>query len=165
MAQFMEAVPASLDHDRDIAGVCPRRGRDCGLRALFPERLRMNLSCIVCAIDGADTSQAVLASARSLAAWDDAELHVMHLADSSEPISNALFVDSRECETTIVRGGDPATAVVDRARHVRADLIVIGATLAAPGSSRLARLAEAIARDAHCATLIVRDVHAEEAVR
>jgi nucleotide-binding universal stress UspA family protein len=95
----------------------------------------MNLSCIVCATDGAETSPAVLAYARTLAQRDNAELQVVHLAD--------------------VRGGDPAAAVVDHARRVRADLIVAGATLVAPGVHGLGWLAEAIARNAHAPTMVV----------
>jgi nucleotide-binding universal stress UspA family protein len=113
----------------------------------------MNLSCIVCAIDRADTSPAVLASAMALAAWDNAELHVLHLADpTSELASPAPSFVARATETAIVRSGDPAAAIVDHARRVRADLIVVGAAL---GSDRLGRLAEVIARDAHCPTFIV----------
>jgi nucleotide-binding universal stress UspA family protein len=113
----------------------------------------MNLSCIVCAIDRADTSPAVLASAMALAAWDNAELHVLHLADStSESTSPAPSFVARATETTIVRSGDPAAAIVDHARRVRADLIVVGAAL---GSNRLGWLAEVIARVAHCPTFIV----------
>jgi nucleotide-binding universal stress UspA family protein len=116
----------------------------------------MNPSCIVCAIDRADTSPAVLASAMALAAWDNAELHVLHLADpTSESTPPAPSFVARASKTTIIRSGDPATAIVDHARRVRADLIVAGATLAAPGIDRLGWLAEVIARDAHCPTLIV----------
>jgi nucleotide-binding universal stress UspA family protein len=113
----------------------------------------MNLSCIVCAIDRADTSPAVLASAMALAAWDNAELHVLHLADgTSESTSPAPSFVARATVTTIVRTGDPAAAIVDHARRVRADLIVVGVAL---GSDRLGRPAEVIARDAHCPTFIV----------
>jgi K+-sensing histidine kinase KdpD len=116
----------------------------------------MNLSCIVCATDGAETTPAVLATALALATWDNAELHVLHLADTtSEPDALAPVVVARGCKTTIVRGGDPVTAIVDHARHVRADLIVVGATLTAPDMDRTRALADVIARDAHCATLIV----------
>lgn len=122
----------------------------------------MNLSCIVCATDSAEATPAVLASALALAAWDDAELHIVHLAGTtSELDSEAPFVVTRDCKTTIVRNGDPATAIVDHARHVRADLIVVGATLAASGIDRLRGLAEVIARDAHCATLIVPSAAAQ----
>jgi nucleotide-binding universal stress UspA family protein len=117
----------------------------------------MNLSCIVCATDSADTSPAVFAYAMALAAWDNAELQVVHLADvTTDPKGQMPSFSARAREkTTVVLGGDPAAAVVNHARRVRADLIVVGATLAAPGVHRLGWLAEAIARDAHCPTLIV----------
>src|SRR5262245_40152449 len=108
----------------------------------------MNLSCIVCAIDSADTSPAVLASAMALAAWDNAELHVLHLADATSGATPPAPSFARATSTMVVRSGEPATAIVEQARGVRADLIVAGATLAAPGIDRLGRLAEVIARDA-----------------
>lgn len=87
----------------------------------------MNLSCIVCAIDSADTSPEVLASAMALAALDDAELHVMYLAgDTPAPGFPVPSIIAPRHETKIVRGGDPVEAVLDHARHVRADLIVMG---------------------------------------
>jgi nucleotide-binding universal stress UspA family protein len=117
----------------------------------------MNLSCIVCAIDSAHTSPGVLASAKALAAWENAELHVVQFADPAlEPSAQGPSVVGRRHGATILRGGDPVTAVVDHARRVRADLIVVAATLGEPGLDRLGRLAEVIARDAHCPTLIVQ---------
>jgi nucleotide-binding universal stress UspA family protein len=115
----------------------------------------MNLSCIVCATDSTDMSPAVLATAMALAAWDDAELHMVHLADTSEPKAQTPPFTAGVREVRILRGGDPAAAVVDHARRVRADLIVVGAALAAPGDRVLGWLTEVIARDAHCPTLIV----------
>jgi nucleotide-binding universal stress UspA family protein len=114
----------------------------------------MNLSCIVCASDSSDMARSVVASAMALAEWEDAELHVVQLADPvSERNGPSLVV--RERSTTVVRGGDPARAVIDHARNVRADLIVVGATLAAPATSQPVWLPEVISRDAHCPTLIV----------
>lgn len=89
----------------------------------------MNLSCIVCAIDSADRSPEVLASAMALAALDNAELHVMYLAEgASESHDQVPSIAAPHHETRFVRGGDPVTAVLDHARHVRADLIVMGFT-------------------------------------
>jgi nucleotide-binding universal stress UspA family protein len=114
----------------------------------------MNLSCIVCAIDSSDTSPIVLASAMAIAEWERAELQIVHLAETaSQPSLPSPVI--RERSTVVVRGGDPATAVIDHARRVRADLIVVGTTLTAPGIDRLGWLGEVIARDAHCPTLIV----------
>jgi nucleotide-binding universal stress UspA family protein len=116
----------------------------------------MKFSSIVCVIDSADTSRAVLASATALAAWHNAKVHVVHLADPmSGPAAPTPAFVPRAHETTIVRSGDPATAIVGHARRIRADLIVVGATLAAPGIERLGWLAEVIARDAHCPTVML----------
>jgi nucleotide-binding universal stress UspA family protein len=114
----------------------------------------MNLSCIVCASDGSHDSRTVLASAMALAKWDDAELHIVQLGDPASE-RNGPSPAVRERSTTVVREGDPATAVIDHARSVRADLIVVGTTLAASASDRFGRVAEVIARDAPCPTLIV----------
>lgn len=114
----------------------------------------MNLSCIVCASDGSDASRTVVASAMALAEWEDAELHLVQLADPAfERNGPSLMVRKRS--TIVVRGGDPATAVIDHARKVRADLIVVGTTLAASAMNQPASLPEVIARAAHCPTLIV----------
>lgn len=114
----------------------------------------MNLSCIVCAIDSSDASPAVLASALALAEWECAELQIVHLVDrAEESILPSPVI--RERSTTVVRGGDPAVAIIDRARSVRADLIVVGTRLAAAHPQPSGCCAEAIARDAHCPTLIV----------
>lgn len=59
----------------------------------------MNLSCIVCAIDSADTSPAVLASAMTLAAWDAAELHVVYLADPDALFAVPVGADQRRAPT------------------------------------------------------------------
>lgn len=120
----------------------------------------MNLSCIVCAIDSAESSPIVLASAIALAESEHAELQIVHLTDTSSP-PNLPSPVIRERSTTVVCGGDPAAAVLDRARTVRADLIVVGTMLSAPGAERAERaekigdLAEMIARDAHCPTWVV----------
>jgi nucleotide-binding universal stress UspA family protein len=117
----------------------------------------MNVSCIVCASDSSDPSAMALAFALTLADRERAELHVVHLADTAADRSTHVpFVVAPERATIhAVSGGDPVTAVVHYARRVRADLIIVGATLAAPGIDRRGRLAEVIARDAHCPTVIV----------
>lgn len=117
----------------------------------------MNLSSIVCAIDSSEASAIVLASAMALAESDRAELQIVHLAETASQDHPPPPV-IRERFTAVVRGGDPAAAVIDRARKVRADLIVVGTALSAPGVNRLGSLGEAIAREAHCPTLIVPSV-------
>jgi nucleotide-binding universal stress UspA family protein len=116
----------------------------------------MKLSRIICASDSGEVSVAVLSYAMALAEWEDADLRVVHVAGSQQEHALHVPAVSRARATTVVvPGGDPAAAIVDYARGVRADLIVIGATLARPGVEQRGRLAEVVARDAHCPTLIV----------
>jgi nucleotide-binding universal stress UspA family protein len=116
----------------------------------------MKLSRIVCASDSREVSAAVLSYAMALAEWEDADLRVVHVAGSRQEHALYVPVVSRTRATTVVvPGGDPAAAIVGYARGVRADLIVIGATLPRSGAEQRGRLAEVVARDAHCPTLIV----------
>lgn len=117
----------------------------------------MNLSRILCALDDSDVSRAVLAFALSLARWEDAQVHVVHLTDPTlEPGGRLPLVLPRHHATTVVvNDGDPVKTIADHACRARADLVVVGASLAASGTHHVGRMAEAIARDAHCPTLIV----------
>lgn len=115
----------------------------------------MSFSRIVCASDGSEMSRSVLAFAVALAKWEDADLHVLHLRDRDEEarMQSPLILGKRPA-TVLVRDDDPAKAIVARAAQVDADLIVVGASLAATRTDHLGRLAEPIARQAECATLI-----------
>lgn len=115
----------------------------------------MKLSRIICASDSGEVSTAVLSYAMALAEWEDADLRVVHVAGSQQHAPYVPAASGARATTVVVPGGDPAAAIVDYARGVRADLIVIGATLARPGAEQRGRLAEVVARDAHCPTLIV----------
>jgi nucleotide-binding universal stress UspA family protein len=100
-------------------------------------------------------SRSVLAFAVALAKWEDAELHVLHLIDrDQEPRIQSPLIPGKRPATVLVRDDDPARAIVARAAHVDADLIVVGASLAAMRTDHLGRLAESIAQRAECATLI-----------
>jgi nucleotide-binding universal stress UspA family protein len=115
----------------------------------------MNLSRIVCASDSSQISRSVLAFAVALAKWEDADLHVLHLIDrDEEPGMQPPLIPGPRPATVLVRDDDPARAIVARAAHVDADLIVVGASLAAMCTDHLGRLAESIAQQAECATLI-----------
>jgi nucleotide-binding universal stress UspA family protein len=117
----------------------------------------MNLSRILCAHDDSDVSRSVLAFALALAKWEDAQVHVVHLADPTlEPGGLAPFVvPPHRATTVVVREGDPVRTIADHACRERADLVIVGASLAAPGLDDVGRLAEDIARQVHCPTLIV----------
>jgi nucleotide-binding universal stress UspA family protein len=115
----------------------------------------MNFSRIVCASDSSEMSRSVLAFAVALAKWEDAYLHVLHLMDrDEEPRIQSPLIPGKRPATVLVRDDDPARAIVARAAHVDADLIVVGASLAAMRTDHLGRLAESIAQQAECATLI-----------
>jgi nucleotide-binding universal stress UspA family protein len=115
----------------------------------------MNFSRIVCASDSSEMSRSVLAFAVALAKWEDADLHVLHLTDRGEESRMQLpLMRGQRPATMLVRDDDPAGAIVARAADVDADLIVVGASLAATRTDHLGRLAESIAHRAECATLI-----------
>ncbi len=87
--------------------------------AVVLKRGLMNLSRILCAHDDSDVSRSVLAFALALAKWEDAHVHVVHLADPT------------------LRGGDPVRTIADhaverrflrmttRGRYVRTDRAVV----------------------------------------
>lgn len=115
----------------------------------------MNFSRIVCASDSSEMSRSVLAFAVALAQWEDADLHVLHLMDrDEEPRTQPPLIPGKRPATGLVRDDDPARAIVAHAARVDADLIVVGASLAAMRTDHLGRLAESIAQQAECATLI-----------
>jgi nucleotide-binding universal stress UspA family protein len=116
----------------------------------------MNLSRILCASDSSDLSRSVLAFAAALAKWEDADLYILHLTDrDEEPRIQAPLVPGKRPATVFVRNDDPARAIVAHAAQVDADLIVVGSSLAAMRTDHLGQLAESVAQQARCATLIV----------
>jgi nucleotide-binding universal stress UspA family protein len=135
--------------------VLVRRRPTLRIRNFFFERGLMNFSRIVCAIDSSEMSRSVLAFAAALAKWENADLYVLHLTDRDEEarIQSPLIPGKRPA-TVLVRDDDPARAILAHAAYVEADLIVVGASLAAARTDHLGRLAESIAQRAECATLI-----------
>ncbi len=122
----------------------------------FGERDLMNLSSIVYASDNSYTSRSALEFASALAEWEDADLHVIFLTQTrGESRIRAPLVKGKRRTTVIVPDGDPVKTIVEYSARVRADLIVVGASLGAMGTDDLGRLAEGGARQAECATLLV----------
>ncbi len=116
----------------------------------------MNFSRIVCASDSSEMSRSVLAFAVALAKWEDADLHILHLTDrDEEPRIQAPLILGKRPATVLVRDDDAARAIVAHAAHADAELIVVGASLAAMRTDHLGRLAGSIAQQAGCATLII----------
>ena len=116
----------------------------------------MNASRIVCAVDSAEVSRSVLAQALAIAKWQAADLHVLWVTDTPPAEMTTLGVAADEGVTTVVvRGRDPARAIVDYARRLHADLIVVGVALPAAGLPQPGWIGETIARDAPGATLII----------
>lgn len=132
----------------------------------------MSVSPIVCATDLSEVSRAALRQARALARWEGADLHVLHVgagSESANPVRPGVIdrdgvrspghddenADDRMPETFVARSGNPAEAVVEYAREVRAQLIVVGTAWPRAGVSQRESIGETIARSAACPTLVV----------
>jgi nucleotide-binding universal stress UspA family protein len=144
---------------------------------------------ILVAIDFSDTSKAALAYGRALAGQFGAKLHVVHVVEdfamkslvSSEGFARLLPEVQREleeaackqlkdtlqhepgvAESCVITSNAPADAIVDYAKNVAIDLIVLG-THGRGGVSRLllGSVAERVVRTAPCPVLTVRHVERE----
>lgn len=128
----------------------------------------MKLSRIVCATDFSEASQATLVQAAALAEYERAELHVISVgsdtnsAHGADPraggASHSEITTPQRGEHGVVlerRTRNAAQAIVHAAHAIRADLVVVGTTVAHAGASGRGWLAEAVAYEAHCPTLIV----------
>ena len=127
----------------------------------------MNASPIVCATDMSEVSRAALRQARALAQWEGGDLHVVQVGPGPQPVGRARRPaadgdefrspgrDDQTRQTFVVRGGNPADAVIDYAREICAQLIVVGTALPLAGVSQRESIGETIARRATCPTLVV----------
>jgi nucleotide-binding universal stress UspA family protein len=133
----------------------------------------MNASRIVCATDMSEVSRSALDLARVLAEWEAADLHVVRVGPPPTPSMrvipsmrgarrlvhrNASGPQGRRAPyrlTSVVRSGEPVDTVIDYARSINAELIVVGTALPLAGLSRRESVGETIARRASCATLVV----------
>ncbi len=147
----------------------------------------MTIDSILVAFDFSDTSKSALTYGRNLAAAFGARLHVLHVADvistsaaqfypegPGDPEEKASRVALGQLRTLLDAEGvadarpavrianDPALEVVEYARDVRADVIVIG-THGRTGVSRLimGSVAEHVVRTAPCPVLVVRPAEHE----
>ena len=137
---------------------------------------------IICPVDFSESSVRAFAHAAAIARWYDAQLTVLHVVPTFEPIQvrgdlgdpvrvvtpmpreqvleemsrtlNLAAVSPRA--TPIAEAGDPQTTVIDQAISKKADLIVMG-THGRRGFKRLllGSVTEAILREAPCPVLTV----------
>ena len=137
---------------------------------------------IICPVDLSDSSVRAFAHAAAIAHWYDAQLTVLHVAPTFEPIQmrgdlgdpvrvitpmpreqvleemsrtlNLAAVSARA--TPLAEAGDPQTTIIDQAISKKADLIVMG-THGRRGFKRLllGSVTEAILREAPCPVLTV----------
>ena len=129
---------------------------------------------VLCPTDFSETSRRAIAHATAVARWYGASLTVMHVCDSSGAMLGRVReqITASCAEATgsgvrldvLVDSGRPATAIVDRAASMSADLIVIG-THGAGGFEQLVlgSVAEKVLRKAGCPVLTVPP-HAEGSV-
>ena len=137
---------------------------------------------ILAAIDGSPASEGVATTAARLAATHPgAELHLLHVIDSSAEADTAILAETagdratrhrkvleRAGEHIVAIGlprppehlvaGSPKSVVLEIAANLSTDLIVVG-THGRTGLHRLlvGSVAELIVRSAHCHVLVVRD--------
>jgi nucleotide-binding universal stress UspA family protein len=123
----------------------------------------MNASAIVCATDLSEVSRAALCQAQAAAHWEGSALHVVLTGADTRATPAAADTDAfrsaggddRGRHTCVVRTGHPVDAVVEYAREVGAQLIVVGTALPRAGVSKRESIGEMIARRATCPTLVV----------
>ena len=137
---------------------------------------------IICPVDFSESSVRAFAHAAAIARWYDAQLTVLHVVPTFEPIQvrgdlgdpvrvvtpmpreQVLEEMSRTLDlaavspraTPIAESGDPQTTIVDQAVSKKADLIVMG-THGRRGFKRLllGSVTEAVLREAPCPVLTV----------
>ena len=137
---------------------------------------------IICPVDFSDSSVRAFAHAAAIAHWYDAQLTVLHVVPTFEPLQvrgdlgdpirvvtpmpreqvleemhrtlNLAAVSSRA--TPIAEAGDPRSTIIDQALSRNADLIVMG-THGRRGFKRmiLGSVTEAVLREAPCPVLTV----------
>lgn len=146
--------------------------------AAFPERANTHSYVILAALSSDESGEfALLEAARTAAAREDSELHVVHVIDEQGAADGGALLSlerrlarapatlERQVErlhevlptrvTAHVRAGDPARSILQTAVDVNADLIVIGTH----HRNRLeaiinASVVERVLRDAHCPVLV-----------
>jgi nucleotide-binding universal stress UspA family protein len=128
--------------------------------------------------DGPDGRRVIEAAARSMANRAGGELHILHLSPESELRSEATLEllehgraeldrtaaeqhESTRCRVFVhIRSGRPWREIVDEARVMDADLVVVG-THGRTGPARWLRgsQGEQVLRHAPCPVLVVRDAY------
>lgn len=138
----------------------------------------MRRSLIVCAVDQSAVAGSTVARALALAAWQGSDLHLVHVRPRPSalalraPIERPLpELAADEAWLTglvqqakqggvgvrhVLYRGDPASAIVEHARSMAADLIVLGRRPFSPLLRRYrGSIAKAVARAAACPVLVV----------
>lgn len=147
----------------------------------------IELTSILVAVDFSDTSKNALVYGRDLARAFGATLHVLNVVDvistsaaqfypegPGDPEAKAIELGTRQLRSHLIAEGltdawtevrvapDPAAEIVDYAKEIRADLIVLG-THGRTGVTRLlmGSVAEHVVRSAGCPVLVVRPAEHE----
>ena len=142
----------------------------------------IQLTSVLVAFDFSDTSRSALKYGQDLARTLGGRLHVLHVADvistsaaqfypegpgNPEAKAEELALgqlrtlldaeDAREARPAVRVAPDPAKAIVDYAREIHADLLLVG-THGRTGVSRvlMGSVAEHVVRTAPCPVLVVR---------
>lgn len=131
--------------------------------------------------DGPDGRRVIEAAAASMSNRMGGELHILHLSPESELRSEATLEllehgraaldktaaelhETTKCRVFVhIRSGTPWREIVDEAREMAADLVVVG-THGRTGAARwlLGSQGEQVLRHAPCPVLVVRDAYPYE---
>lgn len=121
--------------------------------------LRLRSVLVATALD--PTSRPALLAGARLAPLAGAELHLLHAADSAIAggagrLEEELRLASAEARASsvCVSSGDPATAILERADRVAADVIVVGPHRRSEAGGEMGGTAAAVVRGARCPCLV-----------
>jgi len=147
----------------------------------------IQLNSVLVAVDFSETSRNALVYGKNLAQAFGARLHVLHIADvistsaaqfypegPGEPEAKAIEIGTRQLRTHLIAedideartevrvAQDPALAIVEYAKEIHADIVVLG-THGRTGVSRflMGSVAEHVVRTATCPVLVVRPAEHE----
>lgn len=122
--------------------------------------LRLRSVLVATALD--PTSRPALLAGARLAPLAGAELHLLHATDTA--IANGAgrlkeelrlaSAEAPEASSVCVSSGDPATAILERADRVAADVIVVGPHRRSDAGGEMGSTAAAVVRGARCPCLV-----------
>lgn len=124
----------------------------------------LRLRSVLVATDLGETSRPALRTGARLASLAEAELHLVHVANTAAAPGTHLLQeqlrlaapDAREPASVDVSPGDPAPAILERAERIGADAIILGPhRRGAAVTGEMGSTAASVVRGARCPCLVV----------